>query len=100
MLCQCHKAPTKNQKHIKKSLFFNYLTSQIKERFMPTYIGEYNAGDFFRFPTSSDKKTEIKGDMKSKGTDLFMKQINSSSFFVPFFRTNHYSIGPTTSKSV
>jgi len=29
---------------------------------MPTYIGEYNAGDFFRFPTSSDKK------LKSKGT--------------------------------
>ncbi|QQZ44377.1 hypothetical protein IF690_12880 [Pseudomonas sp. SK3(2021)] len=26
---------------------------------MPVYIGEYNAGDFFRFPSTGDKKTAV-----------------------------------------
>lgn len=46
---------------------------------MPTYIGEYNAGDFFRFPTSSDKKTEIKGDRFIYETNKFFL------FFRPLF---------------
>jgi hypothetical protein len=55
---------------------------------MPTYIGEYNAGDFFRFPTSSDKETAV---------DMCDRIGECASFTADGLRLRFSGVGPTQS---